>query len=242
MGAYHFSLFISHTHNPIITCCFDTMMTHSRRAVIFLPFVLTLCSTSFATAFVAQRVSPDWFEAELTLRNFPKKPNPDLPAEHVARCFLRSLQFVDHPDPSSGLRRVHPFLTWECIRSVTARSEVLDAKTFCEYGALSPALQPLMGATRIELDAKDCTISPGTKARGDIVSFHITVYGAEVLAFQHKSGMIRDRVSQGPPRVDMVIRLEQARRPPLAGSWLVKEIADVRYASGGLGWSRHEGV
>jgi hypothetical protein len=218
------------------------MMTRSRRTATFLPLVLTLCYTSFVSAFVAQRVSSDWFEAELTLRNFPKTPNPDLPAEHVARCCLRSLQFVDHPYPSSGLSRLYPFLTWECIRSITARSKVLDAKTFCEYGALSPVLQPLMGATRIELDAKDCTISPGTKTRGEIVSFHITVYGAEVLAFQHKSGLIRDRVSQGPPRVDMVIRLEQVRRPPLAGSWLVKEIVDVRYASGGLGWSRHEGV
>jgi hypothetical protein len=206
-----------------------------------LPLILTLCA-SFSTAFVSQRVSPDWFEAELTLRNFPREPCKTFSAEHVARCCLRSLQFVDHPYPSSGLCRIFPFLTWECIRAVTARSELLDTEAFCKHAALSPVLQPFMGATRIELDATDCTVCPGTKNRGDIVSFHVTVYGAEVLAFQHKSGLIRDRVSPGPPRVDMVMRLEQMRRPPLTGCWLIKDIADVRYASGGLGWGRHEGV
>jgi len=132
-------------------------------------------------------------------------------------------------------------MTWQCLRAVTCKDSV-DCDEFCHYAALSPTLQPLFGATRIELNEEECTVISSTKNRGEIRSYPVTVYGAEVLAFRHKSGMMRDRVSSGPPRVDLVIRLEQARRPPLSNCWLITDIINTSYAKGGLGWSRHEGV
>lgn len=183
--------------------------------------------------------SPDWLDAELTVLNFPSSPSPTLSAEHVAISCLRSLQLVDHPLPLAGLDRIYPFLTWQC-RDAVVSSRTATPIEFRKRAALSPVLQPFMGATKIQLGKR--TMSPGTATRGDIVSYPVVVHGAKVSAFQHKSGLIRDRVAAGPPRVDMVIRLEKARRPPLAGCWLVRDIVDIRFAKGGQGWSRHEGV
>jgi len=215
----------------------DTMVGSK---VPLLPFLVAL-SSPLALAF-APAPSPDWLEAELTVHNFPRCPSPDLSAERVAICCLRSLQLVDTPSPSAGLDRIYDFFTWQCRNAVTASTrDSVSPEAFRERAALSPVLQPIIGATNIKLG--ESTISPGTSnARGDIVSYPVTVYVSEVLAFQHKSGMIRDRVAAGPPRLDIVMRLEKARRPPMEGCWLVREITDVRFANGGQGWSRHEGV
>uniref|UniRef100_A0A7S1Z2H3 Tim44-like domain-containing protein n=1 Tax=Trieres chinensis TaxID=1514140 RepID=A0A7S1Z2H3_TRICV len=178
-------------------------------------------------------------EAELTLRNFPSKPDPSISPELVAVSCCRSLQFVDHPSPDDGLRRIFPFFTWECRKAVTARRGGDVLERFVEHGSLSPALQPFMGATRIEVG--EGTLTPKTQTRGDLVSFPVKVHGAAVLAFQHSSGLIRDRVGEEPPITDMVMRLEQQRRPPMQGCWLVREVLDVRHAFAGDMGNAHVG-
>lgn len=59
------------------------------------------------------------------------------------------------------------------------------------------------------------------------------IQGASVYALQHPSGMERQGVSAAPPVSHMVIRLEQQRRPPQQGCWLVREVLDVRHAFAG---------
>ena len=221
-------------------------MTPTRRmsvAALLLVLLLATCS-NLAAAFLPQSPQPatDWLEAELTLRNFPPNgPSPNLSPAQVATACLRSLQFVDYPSTSSGFERVYPFLTWQCLRAVMCK-DVVNGAIFSQYAALSPTLQPLFGATRIDVHEGKATSIAATKNRGAIMSYPVTVYGAEVLAFQHKSGMMRNGVAAGPPKIDIVIRLEQARRPPLANCWLIMDIVNTSYAKGGLGWSRHEGV
>jgi hypothetical protein len=227
---------LSHHQMPLTPI--RTMSVTALFQIALLLVVLTL-----ATAFVPQTPqSTDWLEAELTLRNFPQKgPSPDLSPAQVATACLRSLQFVDYPTQSAGFERVYPFLTWQCLRAVTCK-DVVDQDVFSKYGALSPTLQPLFGATRIDVKEEESTTIAATKNRGEMVSYPVTVYGAKELAFQHKSGMMRNGISAEPPRVDLVIRLEQARRPPLSNCWLIMDIVNTSYAKGGLGWSRHEGV
>lgn len=83
---------------------------------------------------------------------------------------------------------------------------------------------------------------PGTATRGEICVFSVGVTTARVMAFQHKSGLIKDGITATPPTVHMIVRLEQQRRPPLAGCWMIRDIIDAQYATGGNGWSRDEGV
>mmetsp|Transcript_49352 Transcript_49352/g.57691 ORF Transcript_49352/g.57691 Transcript_49352/m.57691 type:complete len:243 (-) Transcript_49352:231-959(-) len=175
--------------------------------------------------------SSDWTEAELTLKVFPTEPSPEMSPEFVAISCCRSLQFVDHPTESAGLERCFPFFAWECRNVVTARKGGDTVERFCKYGVLSPALQPFMGAKKIDLG--EGTLNPGTMTRGDLVSFPVTVYGNDALSFQHPSGLIRDTIDSTPKESNFVIRMEKARRPPLQGCWLVKEVLDVRFAFAG---------
>lgn len=206
--------------------------------------LLLLTLLGFAnSAFVPQAQSTDWLEAELTLRKKfpPNGPSPELSPSQVATTCLRSLQFVDYPSESAGFTRVFPFMTWQCLRAVTCKDRV-DCESFAQFATLSPLLQPLFGATRIELHEQDCTIIAATKTRGEMRSFSVTVHGAQVLQLQHQSGMMKSGVAAEPPQTSLVIRMEQARRPPLTDCWLITDIVNTNYAKGGLGWSRHEGV
>merc|ERR1719491_568389 len=91
-----------------------------------------------------------------------------------------------------------------------------------------------MGARRVDVGGvRDITITPGTATRGDLASVPITIYGSDVLKFQHHSGFIKDTVGREPPVQRMVMRLEKARRPPMCGCWLVREIMDVRHVFAG---------
>lgn len=185
----------------------------------------------------------DWLEAELAIHpaKFPLQPTPDLQPDNVALSCLRSLQLVDHPHPGAGLDRIFPFLTWQCRSAVTGQGVADDTPAkFRARGTLSPILQVFMGATRIDLGQG--TTSPGTVTRGDIVSYPVRVRGAPVHTFQYRSGIIRQGIRAEPPVTNMIIRLERSRRPPNGGCWMIKDIADVRFAKGGMGWSRDEGV
>jgi len=173
----------------------------------------------------------DWLTAQATLLDIPTYPHPDLSPLHVATTCIRSLQFVDKPRENSGLERCFPFLTWECRKLVTARKGGDTVERFCTYGILSPALQPFMGAHRVVLG--EITILPANPpVRGSIASFPIAIRTSPIFSVTHMSGMERGGVAN-PPVVNMVMRLEQQRRPPNQGCWLVKEIMDVRMAFAG---------
>lgn len=190
-----------------------------------------LCGSAFSVN--------DWMEAELTLSKIPEHPVPSLSSEEVANTFLRSLQLIDYPKKDAGLHRIYHFLTWDGRRSIVSSDDSTEDH-FCQQAAVSPFLLPLMGALQIKLGP--ATRIPGTLNRGEVVSYQVTAVGSQAMQFVHKSGMLKNYVASEPPVTNLVLRLEQCRRPPLAGCWLVKGIADAAYAKGGLGWSRGEGV
>lgn len=174
----------------------------------------------------------DWFQAELTVRKAPSEPHPSLDAETVATAFCRSLQWVDYPTEMAGLKRCFPFMTYGCREVVTARRGGKTLASFLEYSLLAPAFQPFMGATRIEIG--ECTHTAAkAPLRGALASFPIQIYGAPSLRLQHLSVMDRGGVTEGLPVTNMVLRLEQQRRPPHQHCWLVTEVLDVRHAFAG---------
>jgi hypothetical protein len=182
----------------------------------------------------------DWMQAELTLLNLPTEPSPDLNPETVALACCRSLQWVDYPTELAGLKRCFDFFTFECRKTVTARQGGNTVERFCEYGLLSPALQPFMGATRVELG--NATFTPAqAPLRGALASFPVVITGASVLSVQYPSGIGRQGITTELPKTYMVVRLEQQRRPPGQGCWLVKEVLDVRHAFAGDMGNAHVG-
>lgn len=212
-------------------------MAHTATVMALLPRVIFHHRTTRQSATDA---SKDWLEAEFTLRNLPSEPSQDLTPEQVARTVCRSLQFVDHPRESAGLKRCFPFLTFECRKCVTARQGGETIERFCQYGILSPALQPFMGASRLDLGEPTWTPAK-PPLRGALVSYPVEITSADVLALQYASGIVRSGVASDPPKVSMVVRLEQQRRPPMQGCWLVREILDVRFAFAGDMGNAHVG-
>ena len=176
--------------------------------------------------------SRDWCNSELALLNAPSFPDPELDAEAVALNCIRSLQWVDNPTPNAGLKRCYNFLTYGCREAVTGRRGGKSIDKFIQHGIYAPALQPFMGASRIELGMGTYTPAKAP-TRGALVSFPVQIFGAPVLALQHPSGMLRSGVAQEPPVTDFVIRLEQQRRPPDLGCWLIYEILATRHAFAG---------
>lgn len=173
----------------------------------------------------------DWIVAEMTLVQAPNKVTSDLDAFQTAALVCRSLQFVDYPEKGAGLKRCFEFFTLDCRAAVTARQGAKSVERFMEYGQLAPALQPFMGATKVVLG--DATFTEARPPlRGALCSFPVTIEGAPILSVQYPSGMRKVGVSQ-PPTTNMVLRLEQQRRPPHQGCWLVREILDVRMAFAG---------
>lgn len=185
--------------------------------------------------------SRDWCNSELALLNAPSFPDPDLDAETVALNCIRSLQWVDNPTPNAGLKRCYNFLTYGCRAAVTGRRGGKSIEKFIQHGIYAPALQPFMGASRVELGMGTYTPAKAP-TRGALVSFPVQIFGAPVLALQHPSGMLRSGVAQEPPVTDFVIRLEQQRRPPDLGCWLIYEILDVRHAFAGDMGNAHVGA
>ena len=98
-----------------------------------------------------------------------------------------------------------------------------------------------MGARRVDIGMEDATYTPAQPPfRGALTSIPVTIHGAAILSLQHASGMERNGVAE-PPVTQMVIRLEEQRRPPLQGCWLVREVLDVRYAFAGDMGNAHVG-
>ena len=186
--------------------------------------------------------SRDWCNSEFALLNAPSFPDPDLEADSVALHCIRSLQWVDNPTPNAGLKRCYNFLTYGCREAVTGRrggGKSLDK--FIEHRIYAPALQPFMGASRVELGL-GTYIPAKAPTRGALVSFPVQIFGAPVLALQYPSGLLRSGIAQEPPTTDMVIRLEQQRRPPYLDCWLIYEILDVRHAFAGDMGNAHVGA
>ena len=181
----------------------------------------------------------DWVQAELTLRQAPTVPSPDVSAEMVALTCCRSLQWVDYPTESAGLARCFDFFTFECRKAVTARQGGNTVERFQQYGILSPALQPFMGAHRVDIGEGTYTAAQ-PPLRGALVSFPVEIQVAKVLSVQYPSGFERSGIAE-PASVRMVMRLEQQRRPPNQGCWLVREVLDVRYAFAGDLGNAHVG-
>ena len=187
----------------------------------------------------------DWLEAEFTLvdRDIPTSPSPELDAPTVANLVCRSLQWVDYPTSLAGLKRCYEFFTPSFREFATARQGGKTVERFVQFGVLAPALQPFMGASRVNVKFDEATmIDAKPPLRGALCTIPIDICGAPVLTLQHPSGIHRAGIATSPPITKMVLRLEQQRRPPHQGCWMVREILDVRHAFAGDMGNAHVGA
>jgi hypothetical protein len=230
---------VSHTTLTLVPGYTQRNGAPSTRLLSAIPFddeILEEDSASSSSSLLGDP-SSDWWEGEWMLQNqqLPAGPYPALSPERVARLVCRSLQWVDYPNESDGLRRIFDFFSFECRKCVTARQGGSSVDRFIRYGLHSPALLPFMGATRLDTPEH-------APLRGALASLTVQVTAPMVRTVQHASGMPRDGVTTQVPVSCMVLRLEKQRRPPMQHCWLVREVLDVRYAFAGDMGNAHVGA
>lgn len=138
----------------------------------------------------------------------------------------KSLQHAHVPTENAGLERLYAFTTFECRAQLTTRKGKNTIGRFCQYAEL----YTLLGCMSFAL-VGDVTVIPATQTRGAIASIAVDV--TEVLGYYGPSGF--ERQQQRDPRESGEVKVEryrfqlqQERRPPLAGCWLVTNILPMR--------------
>ena len=167
--------------------------------------------------------------------SLPSGPSPSLDAEFIVSLICFGLQHLDTPDPDRGLERLFYFATSECRAALTARRGIEELDRFVGH-ANSQALQPLLRCS--DFDVGEPILIPGTPTRGAITTFVVTVWD-KTTPFRHHSGFERqanledcwlaEAGTSPSDRTELVrFTLQQERRPPLQGCWMVKEILPLR--------------
>lgn len=165
--------------------------------------------------------------AELAALSLPSEPATSLSPADVVSALCRGLQYHQVPTPDAGVERVYRFSTFECRAALTARR---GYKSGVEKFVQHAELWTIPGCRSFRLVGEP-TIIAGTQVRGALASLAVDV--VEDVGFRFRSGHRRGGGGAGGAAgAESVERylftLEQQRRPPLAGCWLVKGLLPMR--------------
>ena len=168
---------------------------------------------------------PDEISAgQLAVNSLPTDPTPELTPSEVVHAVCTSMQHCHTPSTDDGLRRLYGLTTFECRCALTTRKGAFSGmEKFVQHAEL----YTLKGCLSFAMVGEP-TIIPGTMTRGAICTISVDV--SEALAFRGPSGFERIRpANEGDVRTERYrFQLQQERRPPLAGCWLVTSIMPNR--------------
>ena len=163
--------------------------------------------------------------------DLPGDPSTELSPEGVVLTLCHGLQRNNEPLDNAGLRRLFKFCTYECRAALTTRKGYKDptGERFVRHAEV----WTLKGCQAFRL-AGSSTVIPGTLTRGTLAIVAVDV--DEAVGFRFASGYERTDTSDshGGPADARVkteryrFTLEQQRRPPAAGCWMVKELIPMR--------------
>lgn len=184
-------------------------------------------------------------ETELQALSLPGSPTPELGPREVAQAICRGLQHVDLPTESKGVERIFRFATYECRAALTARrgsSAGNGGEADCAASlerflgmyeeASMQALFPLVRCPSFTIG--DPTLIAATQTRGAIATLVVAIGGGE--EYRYRSGFAKGEAADASPYAaaaqsgEELVRftLQQERRPPLQGCWLVSEVLPAR--------------
>lgn len=161
----------------------------------------------------------------LTVLSLPGQPSPHLSPLDIVHALCRGLQHVHRPSEHDGLRRVYAFASYECRMALTTRKgAVSGVERFVE----TAELHTLPGCLNFALGA--ATVIDGTQTRGAIATVPVDV--SDAVPFRGPSGFELSPPpgeQQGDVRTERYrFQLQQERRPPLEGCWMVTSILPMR--------------
>lgn len=153
----------------------------------------------------------------LKMMQLPARPHASLSTRDVVTTLCFSLQHNHVPQPDAGLRRLWEFCTFEAKSALTARRGARTMERFMKY-ATSPAFAKLVNARSFEILEE--TLIAGTPTRGDMASIIVAVDDWE-------SDGVADEYGEHEDARRFRWLLQQERRPPLEGCWLVREVISL---------------
>ena len=189
--------------------------------------------------------------SSVCVESLPLEPTIELSAAEVVSSVCEGLRVNDAPHKDAGIERLYNFLTpmGRVAIAPTPPKSGLQGGVTLDYflkDAGSPALGALIYCTSIKLIG-ETRITPGTNTRGALGTQLIEV-GNSPLADQSDSlaslkALLRaddefleavlasvrtgSELPEPPPGVQVKsrfwVQLEQQRRPPMQGCWLIKE-------------------
>ena len=203
--------------------------------LIYLLYTCTLVaalapSSSAGGSFGGDRVTTSGRSAadELASLTLPTKPCASLAPEDVAVAVFRGLQHNNVPQKDTGYERAFNFCSWECRKAATARRGADTLDRFVEF---SDVLLPFLNAVKVAVEKtpEGIKVTPGTPTRGALCFVRVNAYTSKMVVPGGEGN--EDDASLVP--TSFVVQLQQERRPPLQGMWLIREITDVRHAFAG---------
>mmetsp|Transcript_23479 Transcript_23479/g.36236 ORF Transcript_23479/g.36236 Transcript_23479/m.36236 type:complete len:422 (+) Transcript_23479:196-1461(+) len=169
-----------------------------------------------------------WEQAgDMAAFGLPSKPSPDLSAEHVVSAIVRGLQYNDIPTNNTGVVRCYEFMDLMCKKGVTGYGNIPEERTldfFLPHAMSSPKLRPFIGCESVVMG--NVSYIPGTQTRGTIATCPVKVVPTDDPVL-HDSGFVRDAIRLHAPEQTFMFHLQQQRRPPLAGAYIVTNIVNV---------------
>ena len=186
----------------------------------------------------------------------PDHPTPELDAIQTVHVLCEGLKCNDWPKADAGVVRLYNYMTGMARVALAppppkaGMQGGVELDYFVENAA-SPALGALIFCTSYALIG-ECRITPGSTARGDLAYQLIEVgnsplednsdeasglralIGAPDAFLEEVLSAVREGREMPKAPVDVAVKqrfwvaLEQQRRPPLAGCWLLKEMLPLK--------------
>ena len=186
----------------------------------------------------------------------PPEPTPELDAVQTVHVLCEGLRCNDLPTADAGVVRLFNFMTGQArvaLAPPPPKAGMQGGVTLDYFveNAASPALGALIFCSSYALIG-ECRITPGSTARGDLAYQLIEVgnspledtsdeasglrslIGAPDAFLEELLCAVREGREMPPTPVDVQVKqrfwvaLEQQRRPPLAGCWLLKEMLPLK--------------
>ena len=143
-------------------------------------------------------------------------------AEEAVELCMRALQQNDEPCADTG-----KWFNWALGGDMVRSLHGGDPLRFLQWTRRSPVFDCLVDCESFSLDRSSVTTIPGTPTRGALCKLLVHVQPVEAIVNGEHS--VRGRIGKPPARY-FEWTMQQQRRPPRLGAWLIYQVVAVEHA------------
>ena len=149
-------------------------------------------------------------------------PTDDAAPEEVVQFCMDALKTNDDPSPDAG-----KWINWELGGDMIRSIHGGDPANFLKWSRRSPVYDCLVNCDDFYVDLDTLTHIPGTPTRGALCKVVVHVTPSEAVVDGPRS--VRGRIGK-PPSRSFLWTMQQQRRPPRIGAWLIYQVLAIDHA------------